>query len=79
MNWKQSTVIRILLLVARMLADHSWEKEISHLSNHITTAREPFPEDIDARIASALLAARPSIVSEAVSNIHEVQRRAGTQ
>jgi hypothetical protein len=39
-SWKQSTVIRILLLVARMLADQPWEKEISHLSNHITTASE---------------------------------------
>lgn len=35
-TWKQRTVIRILLLVAEMLADEEWAKEIEHLSNHIT-------------------------------------------
>jgi hypothetical protein len=39
MSWKQKTVIRILLLVAKMVNDDEWLKEdIKHLSNHITTA-----------------------------------------
>lgn len=37
---KHKTVIRILLLVAKMLADPQWQTEIQNLSNHITTARE---------------------------------------
>jgi hypothetical protein len=40
MNWKQKTVVRILLLVARMLADEDWAEEIKHLSNHITQYNE---------------------------------------
>jgi hypothetical protein len=35
MTWKQKTVIRILLLVARMMADEPWGDEIKHLANHI--------------------------------------------
>jgi hypothetical protein len=36
MNFKRKTVIRILLLVARMLSDGIWAKEIEHLANHIS-------------------------------------------
>ena len=36
MTWKQKTVIRILLFVAQMLSDAQWQKEIEHLSNHIS-------------------------------------------
>ena len=39
MTWKKKTVIRILLLVAQMLADGDWREEIEHLANHI--AMEP--------------------------------------
>jgi len=35
LTWKQKTVMRILLLVAQMLADEAWAEEIKHLSNHI--------------------------------------------
>jgi hypothetical protein len=40
MTWKQKTVVRILLLVAQMLAEEPWAKEIEHLSNHITQHSE---------------------------------------
>ena len=39
MNWKKKTVIRILLLVARMVEDSGWDEEIQALANHI--AAEP--------------------------------------
>lgn len=32
LTWKQKTVIRILLLVARMLADEVWADDIMNLS-----------------------------------------------
>ena len=35
MNFKQKTVIRILLLVARMLSDEPWTAEIDKLCTHI--------------------------------------------
>lgn len=36
MSWKQSIVVRILLLVAQMFTDDDWaRKEINNLSNHI--------------------------------------------
>jgi hypothetical protein len=38
MTFKRKTVIRILLLVARMLADGIWAKEIEHLANHISAS-----------------------------------------
>jgi hypothetical protein len=34
-TWKQKTTIRILLLVARMLADDPWANEIKDLANHV--------------------------------------------
>ncbi len=37
MTWKERTVVRILLLVARMLSEEPWADEIKHLSNHITS------------------------------------------
>lgn len=40
MDWKQKTVIRILLLVARMLASEPWAAEVNHLANHISAQRE---------------------------------------
>jgi hypothetical protein len=40
MNWNQRTAIRILLFVARMLADTEWKEEIGHISNHIMAHRE---------------------------------------
>ena len=36
MTSRQKLVIRILLLVARLIADEGWQKEISDLANHIT-------------------------------------------
>jgi hypothetical protein len=35
MTFKQKTVIRILLLVARMLSDEPWTAEIDELCTHI--------------------------------------------
>ena len=35
LTWKQKTVMRILLLVARMMADEVWAEEIKNLSTHI--------------------------------------------
>lgn len=35
MTFKQKVVIKILLLVARMLADNEWQKEVENLSTHI--------------------------------------------
>ena len=40
MTWKQQTVIRILLIVAKMLADEEWRDEIKNLSSHISVYRE---------------------------------------
>ncbi len=40
MTWKQRTVIRILLLVARMRAYTPLSDEIKHLSQHIEQQRE---------------------------------------
>lgn len=36
MTWKQKTVVAILLLVARMLADEPWASEVKNLANHIS-------------------------------------------
>lgn len=33
----QKIVIRILLLVAKMIADPEWKQEIQSLANHIST------------------------------------------
>lgn len=41
MTWKETTIARILLILARMLADEqSLTLELQNLSNHITTHRE---------------------------------------
>lgn len=38
MTWKEKTVIRILLLVARVVCDEQWvQEEIKHLNNYIST------------------------------------------
>jgi hypothetical protein len=37
-NWTDKTVIRILLLVAKLIACEDWRKDIEHLSNHINAA-----------------------------------------
>lgn len=36
MNRRQEVVVRILLLVARLLAEEPWSKEIKDLANHIS-------------------------------------------
>jgi hypothetical protein len=37
MNWKQKTVVRILMIVARMVAEDEWLKdELKNLANHIS-------------------------------------------
>jgi hypothetical protein len=36
MNWTDKTVIRILLLVAKLMACEPWKKDIEQLTNHIT-------------------------------------------
>lgn len=36
MTSRQKIVVRILLLVAKLIADEGWQKEISDLSNHIS-------------------------------------------
>ena len=36
MTWKEKTVIRILLLVAKMLAADEWKAEIKELATHIS-------------------------------------------
>jgi len=33
-SWKDKTAIRILLLVAKMVAGPAWQKEIEQLSSH---------------------------------------------
>lgn len=35
MTWREKTIIRILLLIARMFADDKLATEIQHLSSHI--------------------------------------------
>lgn len=35
MNFKQKCVIRILIFVARIMADEEWRKEIEQIGNHI--------------------------------------------
>lgn len=41
MTWREVLITRILLLIARMVADDDVLKdELRHLSNHITTHRE---------------------------------------
>lgn len=40
MSWRQKTTIAILLLVARMLADDEWAREIKNLANHIAVHKE---------------------------------------
>lgn len=37
MIWKEKTVIKILLLVAKMVADKEWKDDIQNLANHITS------------------------------------------
>ena len=36
MSWKEKTVIRILLLVARLIAPAEWQKDVEQLSTHIS-------------------------------------------
>jgi hypothetical protein len=36
MTFKQKTVVSILLLIARMLADETWAAEIKALATHIS-------------------------------------------
>lgn len=36
MNWKEKTVVRILLMVAGWIAPSEWKKEIEQLGNHIS-------------------------------------------
>lgn len=38
MTWQQKTIARILLILARMIADPSIADELKHLSNHINGA-----------------------------------------
>lgn len=41
MTWKEKTIARILLLIARMLAeDSAIADELRHLSNHISQSRK---------------------------------------
>jgi hypothetical protein len=35
MTWKQKTLIRILLLIAKMFAEQPWVAELNALANHI--------------------------------------------
>jgi len=35
-TWKQKLVIRILLLIASMVADPEWQMDIRNLANHIS-------------------------------------------
>lgn len=36
MNWKEKTVVRILLLVARFIAPAEWQKDVESLATHIS-------------------------------------------
>jgi hypothetical protein len=36
MSWNQKAVIRILLLVARLIAPSEWAKDIDQLATHIS-------------------------------------------
>lgn len=45
MTWKDKTIIRILLVIARMLThDEMLFAELEHLSNHITQYQESQPK-----------------------------------
>lgn len=47
MTWKEKTIVRILLLVARMLAEDSeLREELQNLANHISVWGK---ETVDAR------------------------------
>ena len=35
MTWREQLVVRILLLVARIVATDEWAVEVKHLANHI--------------------------------------------
>jgi len=37
LTWKDKTVIRILLLVARIVGEEKWIKDIQELANHISS------------------------------------------
>ena len=47
MTVRELIVIKILLLVARMIADDEWAVEIRHLANHISS-RHTWQEDFHA-------------------------------
>lgn len=36
MSWREKTVIRILLMVGKFMADEAWKRDIESLSNHIS-------------------------------------------
>jgi len=46
MTWREKVVIRILLLVARMVGEERWSKDIETLSTHIG-----FSSDVPTREA----------------------------
>lgn len=45
MTWREKTVIRILMLVAKMVSAEAWHKDIEQLAAHISVwAPEPKSE-----------------------------------
>jgi len=39
MNWKEKVVVRILMLLAVLLAPDGWAKEVGNLANHLNSIR----------------------------------------
>jgi hypothetical protein len=39
MNWTDKTVIRILLIVAKFMAQEPWKKDIEQLAAHISVGK----------------------------------------
>lgn len=40
MTFKEKVVVRILLLVAKLIADEGWKKDIEALSTHVVYSSE---------------------------------------
>lgn len=40
MTFKEKVVVRILLLIAKLIADESWKKDIETLSTHVVYSSE---------------------------------------
>lgn len=44
MTWREKTAVRILLLVAKLIAPTEWQKDVEQLANHINVWSKEIPE-----------------------------------